>query len=159
MWSFFKAARSGLARSFLMSRPAWSTASKYSTCQSAMRINKIVEKCHVGAGLPALGVATGVYPRHYRHVALSILHFVGCAAQAKNYSFHTADSKVFKDAYRVQLVDVEFTTVYSTSTESTSAGACNTFGGRMPVAFRQRLNRIRLQLDDCRRSTIPSLTL
>ena len=39
-----------------------------------------------------------------------MLHFVGCADQAKDYSFHTKDSTVFEDAYRVQLVDEEFVT-------------------------------------------------
>ena len=75
---------------------------------SATRINKIVEKCHHGAGLPDMGTAVGFYPRHYRHVALTMLHFVGCADQAKEFSFHTKDSKVFETAYRVQLVDNGF---------------------------------------------------
>ena len=75
---------------------------------SATRINKIVEKCHHEAGLPDMGTAVGFYPRHYRHVALTMLHFVGCADQAKEFSLHTKDSRVFETTYRVQLVDDRF---------------------------------------------------
>ena len=57
-------------------------------------------------GMPALG--KGCHPRHYRHVSLSSMHFVGSADSARVLSAHAADSKVFQENYRIADVDPDF---------------------------------------------------
>jgi len=50
-------------------------------------------------GMPAF--ATGCHPRHYRHVSLSTMHFVGSADTAKVLSTHAKDSTIFQENYKI----------------------------------------------------------
>lgn len=61
-------------------------------------------------GMPAL--AKGCHPRHYRHVSLSTMHFVGASASAKVLSTHAADSTVFRQSYQIADVDTGFKARY-----------------------------------------------
>jgi len=61
-------------------------------------------------GMPPF--AAGCHPRHYRHVALSSMHFVGAADSAKVLSTHASDSKVFQEAYKIADMDPDFKARY-----------------------------------------------
>ena len=61
-------------------------------------------------GMPTLGL--GCHPRHYRHVALSSMHFAGAADSAKILSTHSTDSKVYQESYKIADVDPDFKARY-----------------------------------------------
>ena len=61
-------------------------------------------------GMPPF--AKGCHPRHYRHVSLSSMHFVGSADSARVLSTHAADSKVFQENYRIADMDPDFKARY-----------------------------------------------
>ena len=61
-------------------------------------------------GMPPFGA--GCHPRHYRHVALSSMHFVGAADSAKVLSTHAKDSKVYQETYKIADMDPDFKARY-----------------------------------------------
>ena len=61
-------------------------------------------------GMPLL--ATGCHPRHYRHVSLSSMHFVGSSDSAKVLSTHASDSKVYQESYKIADMDSNFKARY-----------------------------------------------
>ena len=61
-------------------------------------------------GMPAF--ATGCHPRHYRHVSLSTMHFVGSADTAQVLSTHAKDSTIFRENYKIADMDPDFKARY-----------------------------------------------
>ena len=73
----------------------------------ASTMNGLLSKHHGKMpGMPAF--AAGCHPRHYRHVALSTMHFVGSADTAKVLSTHAKDSTVFQESYKIADLDPDF---------------------------------------------------
>jgi hypothetical protein len=78
---------------------------------TASTINGVLARHHGKMpGMPALG--SGCHPRHYRHVSLSSMHFVGAAEAARVLSTHAADSMVFRESYKIADVNPDFKARY-----------------------------------------------
>ena len=71
--------------------------------------NPIVKKIHltmVPDGMPEL--VQGRTARHYRHVALTLMHRVGCKQEAKTLSTHTEGSQTYAKSYCIPNIDPDF---------------------------------------------------
>lgn len=71
--------------------------------------NPIVKKVHesmVQDGMPQ--AVKGATARHYRHVALTLMHRVGCTQEARDLSTHAEGSMTYAKSYCIPHIDPDF---------------------------------------------------